>query len=485
MLQDADALPQLIGEYKPLDQWQMHLNQIFYRLRGNQLRSYYQTFASADFRLAHALAADYYDCVTKREKASGARRHASNENASEPHLTPHPSPLTVVELSPGNGNLAACFLSHLKVLDRQGAIYPRVRYVMVDWEQPVLDSALAHPDLVAHRDRVDSHCGSIEHLAGLVERSVDRIFCNELWNDLPTKLFAKHGGDIEEEYIRPNVSEFLHAQIQDWSGFVRAFQGQDLEAVKTFPPFLDELVWEKEYRKVEWKDVPYRKTIVEFLQAIDQEVLVPVNLGAFATLKEAKRLLAPDAVGLSVFDAGTGDMKVLNDPEKPCYGQFGGQYSFMINFALVEAVAKHLGFKQITLEAQREFVGRSLNTNVMTLMDLLATHPSAGPRLQPWEQDRLVLKTIRALDETFESPYRHRLVFPLGTNIPPEEREALGAILRSLKETGIPDTVAYVTEEELTRAKRDLEDIGYNPDTMMMAMSAPPSPIEYCHFDCR
>lgn len=478
MLQDADALPQLIGEYKPLDQWQTHLNQMFYRLRGNQLRSYYQTFASADFRLAHALAADYYDRVTKREKASGARRQASNENASE-------SPLTVVELGPGNGNLAACFLSHLKVLDRQGAIYPRVRYVMVDWEQPVLDGALAHPDLVAHRDRVDSHCGSIEHLAGLVERSVDRIFCTELWNDLPTKLFAKHGGDIEEEYIRPNVSEFLHAQIQDWSGFVRAFQEQDLEAVKTFPPFLDELVWEKEYRKVEWKDVPYRKTIVEFLQAIDQEVLVPVNLGAFATLKEAKRLLAPDAVGLSVFDAGTGDMKVLNDPEKPCYGQFGGQYSFMINFALVEAVAKHLGFKQINLEAQREFVGRSLNTNVMTLMDLLATHPSAGPRLQPWEQDRLVLKTIRALDETFESPYRHRLVFPLGTNIPPEEREALGAILRSLKETGIPDTVAYVTEEELTRAQRDLEDIGYDPDTMMMAMSAPPSPIEYCHFDCR
>ncbi|MBX3307770.1 MAG: SAM-dependent methyltransferase [Nitrospira sp.] len=478
MLQDADALPQLIGEYKPLDQWQTHLNQIFYRLRGNQLRSYYQTFASADFRLAHALAADYYDRVTKREKASGARRQTSNENASE-------SPLTVVELGPGNGNLAACFLSHLKMLDRQGAIYPRVRYVMVDWEQPVLDSALAHPDLVAHRDRVDSHCGSIEHLAGLAERSVDRIFCNELWNDLPTKLFAKHGGDIEEEYIRPNVSEFLHAQIQDWSGFVRAFQGQDLEAVKTFPPFLDELVWEKEYRKVEWKDVPYRKTIVEFLQAIDQEVLVPVNLGAFTTLKEAKRLLAPDAVGLSVFDAGTGDMKVLNDPEKPCYGQFGGQYSFMINFALVEAVAKHLGFKQINLEAQREFVGRSLNTNVMTLMDLLATHPSAGPRLQPWEQDRLVLKTIRALDETFESPYRRRLMFPFGPNIPPEERETQGGILRSLKETGVPDTVAYLNEEELMHAQKDLEAIGYDPDSIAMAMSAPPSPIEYCHFACR
>jgi hypothetical protein len=479
MLQDADALPQLIGEYKPLDQWQIHLNQLFYGLRGDKLRSYYQTFASADFRLAHALAADYFERVTKREKTAG--RQSSNPLP----FTPHASPLTVLELGPGNGNLAACFLSHLKTLDKERMVYPRVRYVMVDWEESVLDGALAHPDLAVHRDRVDLLCGSIHHIAGVADGAVDRIMCNELWNDLPTKLLAKHGGEIEEEYLRPNLSELLHAKIQDWSSFVRAFQEKNLDEIKTFPPFLDELVWEKEYRKVEWKDLPYRKTIVDFLQAIDQEVLVPVNVGAFATLKEAKRLLAPDAIGFSAFDAGTADMNVLNDPEKPCYGQFGGQYSFMINFALVDAVAKHLGLKQMTFEPQREFVGRSLNTNVITLMDLLATHPSAGPTLQAWEQDKLVLKTIRALNETFESPYRRRLEFPLGATMPPDERETLGVIVRALKDHGIPDTVAYVTEEELTRAQKDLEEIGYDADTIQMAMTAPPSPVEYCHFTCR
>ncbi|MGQ0556995.1 MAG: SAM-dependent methyltransferase [Nitrospiraceae bacterium] len=479
MLQDADALPQLIGEYKPLDQWQIHLNQLFYGLRGDKLRSYYQTFASADFRLAHALAADYFERVTKREKTAGC------QSSSPLPRTPHAAPLTVLELGPGNGNLAACFLSHLKTLDKERMVYPRVRYVMVDWEESVLDGALAHPDLAVHRDRVDLLCGSIHHITSVADGTVDRIMCNELWNDLPTKLLAKHGGEVEEEYLRPNLSELLHAKIQDWSSFVRAFQEKNLDEIKTFPPFLDELVWEKEYRKVEWKDLPYRKTIVDFLQAIDQEVLVPVNVGAFATLKEAKRLLAPDAIGFSAFDAGTADMNVLNDPEKPCYGQFGGQYSFMINFALVEAVAKQLGLKQTTLEPQREFVGRSLTTNVITLMDLLATHPSAGPKLQAWEQDTLVLKTIRALNETFESPYHRRLEFPLGTNIPPEERETLGVIVRALKDNGIPDTVAYVTEEELTRAQKDLEATGYDADTIQMAMTAPPSPVEYCHFTCR
>ena len=479
MLQDADALPQLIGDYKPLDLWQTHLNQLFYGLRGDKLRSYYQTYASADFRLAHALAADYYERVTKREKAG------NRQPAPAGRIMDDESRLTVLELGPGNGNLAACFLSHLKTLDRQGTLYRRIRYVMVDWQQTVLDDALAHPDLAIHRVQVETHQGSVEHLAGIADASVDRIICNELWNDLPTKLLAKHGGEVEEEYLRPNLSESLHAKIQDWSAFVRAFQEKDLATLKTVPPFLDELIWEKEYRKVEWKDVPYRKTIAEFLQSIDQDVLVPVNVGAFATLKEAKRLLASDAIGLSVFDAGTGDMKVLNDPEKPCYGQFGGQYSFMINFALVEAVAKQLGMTQGTWEPQREFVGRSLNTNVITLMDLLATHPSAGPKLQAWEQDRLVLKTIKALNETFESPYYRRFDFPLTFNMPPEEREPLSVLLRSLKDNGIPDTVAYLTEEELTRAQKDLEDIGYNSEAISMALNAPPGPIEYCHFACR
>lgn len=479
MLQDADALPQLIGEYKPLDQWQTHLNQLFYGLRGDKLRSYYQTYASADFRLGHALAADYYERVTKRDKAGNRQQSLVDRIADDE------SRLTVLELGVGNGNLAACFLSHLKALDRQGTIYPRVRYVMVDWQQTVLDGALAHPELAVHREQVETHQGSVEHLAEIAEASVDRIICNELWNDLPTKLLAKHSGEVEEEYLRPNLSESLHANIQDWSTFVLAFQEIDLATLKTFPSFLDELVWEKEYRKVEWKDAPYRKTIVEFLQSIDQEVLVPVNVGAFATLKEAKRLLAPDAIGFSAFDAGTGDMKVLNDPEKPCYGQFGGQYNFMVNFALIQAVAKHLGIKHTTLESQREFVGRSLNTNVITVMDLLAVHPSAGPKLQAWEQDRLVLQTIKALNETFTSSYRRRIDFPLSTDMPPEERETSNAILRFLKDDGIPDTVAYLTEEELTRAQQDLEAIGYDRNTIRMALNAPPSPIEYCHFACR
>lgn len=474
MLQDADALPQLIGDYKPVDQWQAHINALFYQFRGDQLRKYYQTFASADYRLAHALAADYYERVLKREKRSKPGAATSNPE-------PRTSDLVVHEWGPGNGNLAACFLSHLKTIDKEGRVYPRIRYVMVDWEQPLLDRAKGHPDLAGHLERVETLKAAVDRLEGVADGSVDRIICNELWNDLPTKLMSRNGGEFEEEYIRPNVSETLHARIEDWSGFVKAFDAKDVEKLREFPPFLDDVVWEKEYRKVEWKDVPYRKTITEFLKQIDEQVVVPVNLGAYATVKEAKRILAPDAVGFSSFDAGAADVKVLNDPEKPCYGLFGGQYSFMINFPLVEAVSKHLGAGAVTVESQREFVGRSLSTNVMTLMDLLAAHPAAGTKLQPWEQDGLVLKTIRALNETYESPYERSLDFPLRADMPQEQRETLRGILLSLKRTGVPDTVAYVTEEELTRAANDLEAIGYETDAIMMALTAPLSAVEYYH----
>ena len=472
MLQDADALPQLIGDYKPVDQWQVHINTLFYRFRGDQIRSFYQTFASADHRLAHALAADYFEKVVKREKTSGGRRQAQAKMRRI-------SPLTVMELGPGNGNLAACFLSHLKVLDTDGAIYPRIRYVLVDGEQAVLDAALAHPELASHRDRVETHRGAVDRLDGISDGSVDRIICNELWNDLPTKLMSRQANDIEEEFLRPNLSEAASCGLL--GGLCPGVRSHGYRGAQGLSPFLDDLVWEREYRTVEWKEVPYRKTITEFLKRIDEHVLVPVNLGAYATIKEAKRLLAPEAIGFSSFDAGTADMKVLNDPEKPCYGQFGGQQSFMVNFALAEAVAKQLEAGTMTIESQREFVGRSLGTNVLTLMDLIATHPSAGTKMAPWEQDRLMLKTLRALNETYRSPYARHLDFPIPLEIPLVEREALQALVRSLPPTGIPDTVAYLTEEELTLASKDLEDIGYDPQSFMIALTAPPSPVDYFH----
>ena len=486
MLKDPDALPQLIGEFRPVDEWQVHINRIFYGLQGGRLRDYYQTFAAADYRLAHALAADYYERVRAREKKRGKEvmGHRDSERSLNSAIpsTPLPptSPLIIHEWGCGNGNLAACFLSHLKRLDKDGTVYPRVRYVLVDNQQAALETAMTHKDLAEHRGRVETLCANVEDLDFVKDGTVDRILCNELWNDLPTKLMLRKEGEVEEEYVRPNLSETKYEAIADWPGFIRAFEAKGLDALKGFPPFLEDIIWEREYRKTEWKEVPYRKTITEFLKLIEEQVLVPVNLGACATLKVAKRLLASDAIGFSSFDAGAADVKVLNDPEKPCYGQFGGQYSFMVNFPLVEAVAKHLGIHSVPIEPQKEFVGRSLGTNVISLMDLLATYPSAGS-LKPWEQDQLILRTVRALNESYHGPYERTIDFPIKQDMPVEERETLQGILLSLKRDGVPDTIAYLTEEEVFGSIGELEALGYDRHIIRTVLMAEPHTVEYRH----
>lgn len=466
---NPDALPQLIGEFAPLDEWQAHISQIFYGLRAGRIRDYYQTFASADYRLAHALAADYYERVCKRD------RHRTTQEEQQPA-----APLVVHEWGCGNGNLAACFLSHLRKLDHAGTVYPRVRYVLVDNQAGALETARNHPDLAGHRDRVEVLCAGAEALASVQARTVDRIICNELWNELPTKLMLRNASEVEEEYLRPNLTEAKHDEIQDWPAFVRAFETKDSQALAQFPPFLEDIVWEKEYRKTEWRAVPYRKTITEFLKKIDEQVMVPVNLGAFATLEEAKRVLAEGAIGFSSFDAGTADLAILNDPDKPCYGQFGGQYSFMINFALVEAVARHQGVAAVALESQREFVGRNLGTNVLSVMDLLAAYPRAD-RLASWEQDRLIIQTIRLLNQRYQSPYKRSIEFTLREDMPAAHRQELEGILRSLPSDGIPDTVAYVSEEEVMGLLGELEALGYDPHMVQAALRVHPQSVDYLH----
>jgi hypothetical protein len=483
MVDNPDELPQPIGEFQPIDAWQRHINELFYGLRGGRLRDYYQTFTSGDYRLAHALAADYYARACRREEVRGERREARGRDQGQ--LTPSPLPLAsshvVLQLGAGNGNLAGCFLSHLKALDKDGLVYPRVRYVLVDPSEEILASARAHPALADHQELVEIAATPLDHVASIPDSSVDRMLCSEVWNELPTKLMLRNKGEVEEEYLRPNLSAARHDEIGDWSAFVRAFQTTDIPALRGYPPFLEDIIWEREYRKTDWAAVPYRKTITEFLKEVDEQVLVPINLGACATVKEAKRVLSRDAIGFSAFEAGAADRKVLNDPEKPCYGTFGGQYSFMLNFPLVEAVARHVGVGTVTLEPQREFVGRALGANVITVMDLLATH-HRGATLKGWEQDRLILETVQALNETYRSPYRHRFEFPLRPDIPDQERGTMQALLTSLKPDGVPDTVAYLTEDEVLGALSQLETLGFDREAVQLAFRIPPQPVDYQHF---
>ena len=463
--ENEEALPQLLGDFAPIDVWQRHMNAVFYGLRGERVRELYQTFAAADYRLAYALAADYVQRATQRQKTGPEKGTGT---------------LTIMEWGCGNGNLAACFLDHVKALDRDAVLYPRMQYVLIDASDTVLDGARANAELAKHGDRVQFVQATVPDLQSFADGSIDRIFCNELWSELPTKLLLRKAGDVMEEHIRPNMKETRLIDYPDWAGLVQAFDEADIAGLKPLPAFLDDILWEREYHKIEAKDVSFRRLISDFLKLFDEELLMPVNVGAADSLKEAHRLLAPDALGFSSFDAGTADEAVLNDPEKPCYNLVGGQFSFMVNLALLEDVAKQVGGGQVTIEPQKEFVGSSLGVNVMSLMDVLASHPQL-PK-EPWEIDRLILKTVEAVNAGYASPYERIIDLPLSPETPEETRRELEQLLAQQAKHGVPDTVAYLAEEEVMKAAGQLEELGYDRSILQAAFLAPPQPVDYFHF---
>jgi hypothetical protein len=113
-------------------------------------------------------------------------------------------------------------------------------------------------------------------------------------------------------------------------------------------------------------------------------------------------------------------------------------------------------------------------------MDLLASHPTSAS-LKPWQQDRLLLQTVRALNETYTSPYHRKIDFSISKDTPREDVDALERLWRSLTENGVPDTIAYLTEEELFSAMRELEALKYDPETIRAALMAPPQGVDYYH----
>jgi hypothetical protein len=72
--------------------------------------------------------------------------------------------------------------------------------------------------------------------------------------------------------------------------------------------------------------------------------------------------------------------------------------------------------------------------------------------------------------------------FPLRQEMPEPERTELRALLSRMPARGIPDTVAYLSEDEVMGVLPDLEALGYDPEGIQMAFRAAPRSVDYFHF---
>jgi len=444
-----------LGDFKPSDQWQTHINSIFYGILGPEIHNHFQTYVSLDYRLAHSLAEDYY-------------REAQNRTEKTTRF--------IQEWGVGNGNLAACFLTRLKELDQEQAVYPFTHYILCDYSAEILRGVRSNPRLLEHRGRFSTVQVDASRLDCFRPKSLDKIISNEIWDDLATKVLLKHEGTVYEEYLQPLLNPAL-LDI-DFSAFQTLFQEKNLAKLETHRSFLPRIVWEKSYQRADISDWPYHETLQGHLELCADEIPLPVNIGAFITLERARQLLRPDSQGYSGFDYGMFSIDALNQEGRPYFNLYGGQYTFMVNFDLLAQMGKAIGFAHVQKEYQHQFVGRHLDQTVASIVELVQNHPKA-PHMAPWDRDLLMIQTIHAVNTAYRSPYKNKLAYPPMDGTPKKQRKLMAQLVQKLNPHGVPDTVAYVTENEVTSALKQLKKLGYRENDLHRVFHSHPPAVAF------
>ncbi|SVD53852.1 uncharacterized protein METZ01_LOCUS406706, partial [marine metagenome] len=149
-----------LGDFKPTDEWQTHVNEIFYGIQGPNIHNHFQTYVSQDHRLAHALAEDYYEQALTQVN--------------------NPQPRFIMEWGVGNGNLAGCFLTHLQSIDTEGQVYPFTRYILCDFSMEILKGARDNPRLKNHAEKFFTVQVDASHMDCFREQTINKIISNEI-----------------------------------------------------------------------------------------------------------------------------------------------------------------------------------------------------------------------------------------------------------------------------------------------------------------
>ena len=436
MNSEAHLLP--LGDFKPADEWQTHVNEIFYRIQGPGIHDHFQTYVSQDHRLAHALAEDYFE-------------RARQANCTQPYF--------IMEWGVGNGNLAGCFLSHLQSIDIEEQVYPGTCYILCDFSMEILKGASNNARLKNHTGKFFTVQIDANHMDCFREKTIDKIISNEIWDDLSTKVLLKRDGSLYEEYIQPLIDPVAAGiNIDD---FIKPFNEKNLDLLKGCPRLLQFITWERTYQRVTVDDWPRADILQAHIDLLADEIPIPVNIGALATFRCARHLLRQGGFGYTGMDYGMYSMQELNFSERPYFNLYGGQYTFMVNFELLNQWAHAEGFSSVEKEHQHSYVGRHLQDKVISVVELVQTHSNA-PNMSSWDRDILMLKTLNTLNKAYKNHYQSEMKYTAMEGAPSSQQKQIKELAGKLSTNGVPDTVAYVTEKEVMKVSADLAELGYD-----------------------
>jgi hypothetical protein len=92
-----------------------------------------------------------------------------------------------------------------------------------------------------------------------------------------------------------------------------------------------------------------------------------------------------------------------------------------------------------------------------------------------------MLSTLNALNTVYRSPYSGKLNYPALEGTPKKQRKQIALLAKNLSSRGVPDTVAYVTRDEVLAALKPLRKLGYREKDIQSAFQSPPSAVSFIH----
>ncbi|HLD59542.1 MAG TPA: SAM-dependent methyltransferase [Candidatus Bilamarchaeaceae archaeon] len=265
-------------EYVPLDVLQKGKNQDYYKKRGVGIYNDFKTFGSSRL-ISEANAIEFYNFAKGLEEIS------------------------IYEFGVGNGKFAFFFLKKLKEID--GNILKKITYYLCDISEKMLKEA----------EKINKFANivSINNDALTVNvKNATYVRSNELYDDLPAKMFAKRENHLYEVYYSEKLDK-------------------------------------KYVRK-------NNKKIFEFMKQMPEDFEIPINQVA---LKHLKKCVKNTKGYIDVFDYGFYDIGEIKLYPKEMWNnmmvrEFNGQITVDVNFFYL---AKNINHNSI-VQWQQDYVER-------------------------------------------------------------------------------------------------------------------------------
>ncbi|MFA5108164.1 MAG: SAM-dependent methyltransferase [Candidatus Micrarchaeia archaeon] len=293
---------------KPIDEWMEEKNTAYYKSPSTKIYDDFSTYAQSE------------KGMLARANAQAFCKWASENKKNK---------YNILETGVGNGAFAYAFLDEIRKIDGKSKekILNKINYTLADFSAPMLEKAKLQNAAFKKFCNINAVLFDASLSDALKSGEIsedtkklgtyDYIRCNELFSDLPAKLYANIDGEISQVLM----DDKMQAELEPLSSSL-----DDIEA--------------------------------KMILSLPENYFIPINRIAVNSCAFFSSLLNENAC-MDVFDYGfyfNSDFVIPPDMwNMSIVREYGGQWTIDLNFIYLSLTLSSLG-KNIKIERQKDYV---------------------------------------------------------------------------------------------------------------------------------